>query len=233
MTREELHNLNHYQLEIIHKYCDDDLHELKKICNPIIRRKNDVFQKDYDDIYDPDYGDMLRVSFAEKMFGAAVRPLQTSNKKVSFDVFLKGNLQRSLWEWSRDKHRQKRANVLRQNGKVLTDENGMSIVLSNLSLDIEDDDTQKMYEKVESGFSIDEKIEDLSEKYSKKMEKYLSRLSNIQRKVLILKGEGYLQEEIEKKLNISSKLYNDSIASIRAWDNTQHIVCLLKRKGKR
>ena len=52
MTREELHNLNHYQLEIIHKYCDDDLHELKKICNRIIRRKNDVFQKDYDDIYD-------------------------------------------------------------------------------------------------------------------------------------------------------------------------------------
>lgn len=222
MTREELHNLNHYQLEIIHKYCDDDLHELKKICNRIIRKKNDVFQKDYDDIYD----DGMKVLLESVL---SYNP----NKKVSFDVFLKGNLQRSLWEWSRDKHRQKRANVLRQNGKVLTDENGMSIVLSNLSLDIEDDDTQKMYEKVESGFSIDEEIEDLSEKYSKKMENYLSRLSNIQRKVLILKGEGYLQEEIEKKLNISSKLYNDSIASIRAWDNTQHIVCLLKRKGKR
>ena len=40
------------ELEIINFYCADELRELKKVCFPIIKQKDGVSGKDYDDLID-------------------------------------------------------------------------------------------------------------------------------------------------------------------------------------
>lgn len=59
-----------------------------------------------------------------------------------------------------------------------------------------------------------------SEKYSDKMESYLSRLSPLQKKVLYLISVGFLKGEILEELHISSKEYQDCYEAIHSYRNT-------------
>lgn len=223
MTREELHNLNHYQLEIIHKYCDDDLHELKKICNRIIRRKNDVFQKDYDDIYD----DGMKVLLESVLS-------YNSQSDISFEIFLKGNLKRSFWEYSRDAHRQKRANIAMKDGKMVIDkETKVPISIPDFPLDSIDSKGVIAHEKIQSDFNLDEELglkeEIIDKKKKKRVEKFLENISKRNRRIAELIMEGYSPTNIMDKYGIPYSRYQDAISEFRLYEN---ICILLKDEGK-
>ena len=57
------------------------------------------------------------------------------------------------------------------------------------------------------------------EEYSNRMLLYLSRLSDLQKKVLRLNVAGYQPNEIRKELHISEKQYADCYAAIHSYRN--------------
>lgn len=62
-------------------------------------------------------------------------------------------------------------------------------------------------------------FDDDGEKYTEKMLKYISRLSNIQKEVVKLIIAGYLKDEIKSILHISEKVYLDCLVAIRSYRN--------------
>ena len=55
--------------------------------------------------------------------------------------------------------------------------------------------------------------------YSDKMNLYLSKLSDLQKKVLFALADGYSPEEIKLSLNLTTKQFSDICTSIRAYRN--------------
>jgi hypothetical protein len=53
---------------------------------------------------------------------------------------------------------------------------------------------------------------------------YLNRLSTTQRKVVFLLADGYKKNDIISKLNITSRIYNDCLAAIRSFNNTNILI---------
>lgn len=68
---------------------------------------------------------------------------------------------------------------------------------------------------VESDF-----FEEREDTYSEEMNRYLSRLSTLQREVLHRISIGYLPSEIIEELHITQKLYNDCYNAIHSYRNT-------------
>ena len=57
-----------------------------------------------------------------------------------------------------------------------------------------------------------------------KIEKYLSKLSIIQRKIVSLLSEGYKAKEIRELLHMSEKEYSQNLAAIQAYENVRELM---------
>lgn len=64
----------------------------------------------------------------------------------------------------------------------------------------------------------DDKVE-VDHSYSDKMIAYLKRLSKLQKQVLFAMAEGYSNDEIKSKLNISAKQLADAYATLKSYRN--------------
>lgn len=225
MTREELHkastekmkyqleNLSDEQMKLIHTYCDNNLRKLKKICHKITCHKPDVFQKDLDDIYD----NAIKV-----LLEAVISYNPDSN--AQFKTFLYSNLNRSFWEWSRDRHRGVRANVLVKNGKILYDEKQKrAIVIPDMSLDEIYDDEVSGHSKIKSNFDLDEELdlkeEIVDEKKNKRVKKFLENISKKNRRVAEMIMDGRNVANITEVCGISYSQYRDAISEFRLYEN--------------
>lgn len=225
MTREELHkastekmkyqleNLSDEQMKLIHTYCDNDLRELKKLCHKITRHKPDVFQKDLDDIYDNAIKVLLETVIS-----------YNSDSDTQFKTFLYSNLNRSFWEWSRDRHRGVRANVLVKNGKILYDEKQKrAIVIPDMSLDEIYDDEVSGHSKIKSNFDLDEELdlkeEIVDEKKNKRVKKFLENISKKNRRVAEMIMDGRNVANITEVCGISYSQYRDAISEFRLYEN--------------
>ena len=60
------------------------------------------------------------------------------------------------------------------------------------------------------------------------MEKYLKRLSKVQRKILQALADDKSEDEIKAELHIDNKLYRDSIKAIYSNENIRYISKLRK-----
>ena len=92
----------------------------------------------------------------------------------------------------------------------------------SISIDtpIGDDENSTIGDTIADNVTIEKEIfEGREEGYSKKMLKYLNRLSNLQKEVLRLSIAGYLPGEIREELHMSEKEYADCYAAIHSYRN--------------
>lgn len=92
----------------------------------------------------------------------------------------------------------------------------------SISIDtpIGDKENNTIGDTIADKFTIEREIfEEKEEGYSRKMIAYLSRLSSIQKEVLMLIIAGYTPNEIKEELHITDKQYDDCQSAIHSYRN--------------
>lgn len=208
MTKQE-------KTKIINNYCNNDLKELKKICNPIITRKG-IPNMDWDDLY----------SDAMKTLMESVESFDNNNG-CSFNTYLTRNINNSFWEWTRNKYRAKRCNVQRdQNGEMLKDESGLPVIIPDVSIDnySDEEDSINFLEVIPSSFDVEKEI---SDKFifmlSDKVYSYLESLSKEERRICRLIMSGYEKNDILRILNITEKKYKMLLDHMKSFEKSKII----------
>ena len=195
-------NFTDEQMQVINDYCANSSAKLKKICMPIIFQKG-VPQSEYDDL----------ISDALKVLMESV--LSYNKEKGSFQTYLVGNIKRSFYDWTRDKTRAKRCNLVRdENGKPIKDENGKTIKLSDISFDLEDEEGVNIAEKIPSKFDVEQEC-NISFDEEDKVGEFLNTLSNMEKNILVLKMQGNSVGQIINKLQITNREYSSVMRSLK------------------
>ena len=202
------------QKATIYDYCKNDMKKLKSICNFVWGKKG-IPNCYHDDLYD----DAINV-LSESVI--TFNP----NGKSQFKTYLTNNIRKSYKQWYRDNFlRAKRNNLeLDENRKIKRDEKENPIIIHNVSFDvpINDEEEITLQDVIKGKNTVESEI--FGEKeigYSKKMERYLSRLSNPQKEVLRLISIGFTVNEILNELNITKKQYDDCYNAIHSYRNMQ------------
>lgn len=196
------------QLKIVTHYCDNNMRELKKICNPILIKCNIPYMN-YDELYD----------VAVDTLGKSIETY--SNEKSQFKTFLTGNLKRKFIQWVRDNTRGCRCNVLKdENGNIVKDEKDNNIPIQNISIhqQINDEDNMTYGDVIASNFNIfDELSEEFGFAKDDKVEKYIQSLSIKQKKIGKLLSSGYTKLEIREILHMTSKEFSDQLNGMKSY----------------
>lgn len=129
-------------------------------------------------------------------------------------------------------NRDKRTPYVRDsNGQKVRDENGNAIRGTTESLEAEDENGKSVADFIDSGFDI-EKYLGMDEELSPQMEEYLSLLSKLQRKILLLLSKKYKKADVLEILHITSKSYEDNMIAIKSVNNTKYLTKLRNRRRK-
>lgn len=195
------------QMKIIYKYCENNMKELKRICFNVWGNKN-IDYTEHDDLF----------SDAQKVL---LESIQSFNKsKAKFETYLTNNVKYSFKEWYRNRYMRAIRNNLKKNkqGRIIKGDDGLPIMIPNISFDVKNDDVVDLKEKIASPEDIFCKLFE-NEFTGTKVEKYLSVLSNTQKKILLLLCKGYSSSEIKRILKITEKQYRNNVNIIRAYEN--------------
>ena len=166
-------------------------------------KRQGVPQSEYDDL----------ISDALKVLMESV--LSYNKEKGSFQTYLVGNIKRSFYDWTRDKTRAKRCNLVRdENGKPIKDENGKTIKLSDISFDLEDEEGVNIAEKIPSKFDVEQEC-NISFDEEDKVGEFLKTLSNMEKNILVLKMQGNSVGQIINKLQITNREYSTVMRSLK------------------
>lgn len=208
----EIINSNPEMLQIINLYMQDDMKKLKKICHKVWMGKVNV--SEYEDLYD----------VATDCLMEAV--INYDSKKSGFETFLTGNIMRKSNTWFRDtKYTLKLNNLVRdKNGKIVRDNHKRPIRVENISFDMPTEDGNDLKDIIPGAFKnlFDELFyEDLSDI---KIRTYISKLSNIQKEILMHMIKGYKADEIRELIHMSEKEYSQNLAAIQAYENVRELM---------
>lgn len=191
----------------------NDAREMKKICNKEMMQFGGISEMDYDDFYSQVGWD---VSIASKKY----KPIDGK----SFKEFIYGVIKLSVCKQMTHRNRGKRQLIVE---KVITDEAGNETIIKEyiptVSLDAPVGEEGGMTvgemlahkSTIESGF-----FEEREDTYSDKMNKYLNKLSNLQKEVLRLISIGFTPNEILEELHINKQMYEDCYSAIHSYRNT-------------
>lgn len=185
--------------------------KLKKICNKEMLKFGGLSQKDYDCFYS-------RAGYELSIAREAYDP----SKGKSFMDYALGVIKLSVCKEMTYRNREKRQLIVE---KEETDENGKTVkkkeYISNISIDtpIGDEDGLTVGDTLKSDFNIDDVIGEEINEYSDKIENFLERLSDIQKKIVKHIMKGYSSKDIKKLLNLSDKQYQDAWNIICSYDN--------------
>ena len=183
--------------KILNFYCDNELAELKRLCYPMLIQIGGISDKDYDDFY----------SIAlEVLADAAIRFKE--DQSCQFRTYLVGNVKRKFNTEVRDRNRNKRIPAKQIDS------------ISNLITD----DGYELSELIPSDFDTFEVACEDSGWRESKIEKYLNRLSDKQRKIVSLLANGYKANEIKELLHMSNRDYAQNLAAIYAYENVRELM---------
>ena len=206
---------NPEMMYIINEYMKDDKKKLKPICHKIWGGKISI--SEYEDLYD----------VAVDCLMEAV--VQYDHSKSAFTTFLTGNIMRKTSTWIRDnKYTLKSSNLERdKNGKIVRDENDIHKRpkrIENISLDAPMEDGGDLKDMIPGTFK--NLYDELFYEYLSdvKIRNYLSKLSDMQRKILSYMIKGYETKDIQELLHISKKDYGNHIAAIQAYENVRELM---------
>lgn len=205
-------NSNPDMLYIINLYMQDDMKKLKKICHKIWIGKVNI--SEYEDLYDVATDCLMETV------------INYDSEKSGFETFLTGNIIRKSNTWFRDtKYTLKSNNLLRdKKGKIVRDEHKRPIRIENISFDAPTEDESDLKNIIPGTFNnlFDELFyEDLSDI---KIKKYINKLSNVQKEILIHILNGYKADEIQELLHMSSKEYSQNLTAIQAYENVRELM---------
>lgn len=201
--------LTEEQLAVIEDYCKDDMKKLKKVCYPIWGNKG-LPSCYHDDLYD----DAMKV-LVESVVS------YNPDSKASFKTFLTNNINLSQREWYRNNFlRAKRNNLeLDESGKIKNDECGKPIIIKNVSFDANvGEDEIDLKGKIASDFKVEDEV-NFDFETSEKVDLFLSKLSDVPKKITKMIMIGMSSSEIKEKLNITDKEYKDYWKMITVYEN--------------
>lgn len=179
----------------LEKYYRNNAKNLHDLVDRIVKKFGGISQKDKDDIY----------SIANIVFAKIIK---SYDGERDFDAYLYSCLSNKIKEEITRRNRYKRK----------ADRMSISIYTPVL-----DNDEVYLSDILPSKFSIED---ELSKEYGydeDKIEKYMSKLSNKQKKIVEMLLLGYKPFEIKKILSITEKEYLDHMMGIRSYEN----ICIL------
>lgn len=198
--------------EIIQWLFEDEAKEMKKICNKYMVKFGGISEMDYDDFYSQVGWD---VSIASKNY----RPIEDK----SFKEFIYGVIKLSVCKQMTHRNCGKRQIIIE---KEIVDEDGNITIekeyVPTISLDapVGEDDGMTVEEMLAHKSTIESDFfEEREDTYSEKMNRYLDKLSTLQKEVLRLISIGFMQSEILKELHINQKMYEDCYNAIHSYRN--------------
>lgn len=193
---------------------ENDSKEMKKICNKYIKRFGGISNMDYDDFYSQVGWD---ISVASKNYK------QDSEK--TFMEFIYGVIKLAVCKQMSYRNRGKRQLIVE---KEIIDENENVITIKEyvptVSLDapVGEDGGMTVGEMLAHKTTTEGDFFNKKETvYSEKMDKYLSKLSSLQKEVLKLISMGFMPSEILEELHINQKMYEDCYNAIHSYRNTK------------
>ena len=190
--------MNSKNLAVLEPYCENDMKRLKRISRSIFMKFNESLSNaDYDDFY----------SVANLVLWQAYNSYDPK-MGVKFEGFLHSCLSKKFKTELEYRHRQKR--VLNQ----------FAVSLDAAS---ENDEEYCLMDCVASDFDTFEEAVRRQEKdqFQDKVQKYISRLSKQQIRILNMLMDGYKPNEIQQTLKISSKEYVKELHIMRSYENVK------------
>lgn len=183
--------------DILHTYCDNNMKELRKICDMLMKHIGGISNKDYDDFYSIGL---------EALYDSANR---FNPEKSHFRTFLIGNIKRKFKTEIRDRNRAKRIPSKQiQSMSNLISEDGL-----------------ELGQIIPSNFDVYDECfgEDVSDV---RIHSYLNRLSPLQKEIVQQLSVGYKHNEIKELLHIDTKEYNENLSCIRAYENVKILMAI-------
>lgn len=173
-------------------YYADNAAKLHRIVDNILLKFGGISDKDVDDFY----------SLANEVFVEVMRRYDDSQ---SFDAYLYSCLLNKIKTEMTRRNRKKRK---------------IDRMTVSIDMPVDNDEDCTIGDMIADDFVIEKELfEKDEERYSKRMLRYLDRLSNLQKEVLRLNMDGYLPNEIREELHISEKQYADCYAAIHSYRN--------------
>ena len=185
-------------LAMLQPYCENDMRKLKRMSESIFMKFNEPLAKaDYDDFY----------SIANITLWQAYNSYDP-DIGIKFEAFLYSCLQKKFKTELVNRHRQKR--ILNQFAVSLDAVNENEKECNLLDFIASDFDTfEEVAKRQENG------------QYQDKIQRYISKLSNLQVSILNLLVDGYKPNEIQKILEISATEYADNMQFMRSYENVK------------
>lgn len=191
--------MSNQDLTVLQPYCENDMKKLKKMSQSIFMKFNEPLTKaDYDDFY----------SIANMTLWQAYNSYNPDTG-VAFEGFLYSCLQKKFKSELTRRYRKKR--ILNQFA---------------VSLDAVGEDSEcNLMDLIPSDFNtFDEVLKNQGkERFSEKVQLYLSRLSKLQVNILNLVADGYEPYEIRKILGISEKEYTENLQLAKSYENMKFL----------
>lgn len=183
------------QSDILDSYYADNAKKLHKVVDRILSKFGGLSNKDTDDFY----------SLANEVFAEI---MTRYDYEQSFDGFLYSCLSNKIMTEITRRNRQKRTADRMAISFDVARENGEECSLLDL---------------IPSDFDTFEEVAKRQERgqYQDKVQRYISRLSNLQVNILNLLIDGYKSYEIRRVLEISEKEYADNIQIMRSYENVK------------
>ncbi len=181
--------------QILEEYASNGMTKLKKISYPLFIKYGGISEKDHDDFY----------SKANEELWKATEVFDNSNG-VPFGAYLIGCLNR--------KFKTEMTGINREKRKA-------DRLSSSLDAPIGENEGVTLGEMLASDYDLENEVLGENVISDLKIEKYLDRLSKIQRNMVNLLSTGYKSIEIQKILHISNKEYSDYLKAIQSYENVK------------
>lgn len=173
--------------EILHLYYENNAEKLHGVVNGIVKSFGGLSDMDMDDFY----------SLANEVFADIIRRYDDSR---SFEAFLYSCLCNRVKTEMTKRNREKRK----------TEQ-----LLVSMDALIGEGEMLTWRDVIPGRYDMEEEmLERSGENYSERTMHYLERLSKVQKEVLRLKIDGYLPDEIRRKLHLTKKQYAEHNAAI-------------------
>lgn len=203
--------------ETIQWLFENDAKEIKKICNMYMMNFGGISEMDYDDFYSQAGWDL----------SVAIKNYQPNLEK-SFKEFVYGVIKLSIYKQMAYRNRGKRQLIIK---KEIVDESGNKVIIKEyiptVSLDapVRGEGNMTFREMLAQKSTIENDFFDEREElYSDRMNKYLNKLSDLQREVLKLISIGFKPSEILEELHISNKEYQNCYNAIHSCRNISVLI---------
>ena len=203
--------------EIIQWLFEDEAKEMKKICNKYMVKFGGISEMDHDDFYSQVGWD---VSIASKNY-------QPTDDK-SFKEFIYGVIKLSVCKQMTHRNRGKRQLIVE---KEIVDEFGNKTIIKEyiptVSLDapVGEEGSMTVGEMLAHKSTTEtDFFNEREDTYSDKMNRYLNKLSSLQKEVLRLISIGFMPSEILEELHINQKMYEDCYQAIHSYRNVSVLI---------